>query len=70
MSIPPDLQRELNLAQPDDIYNLLIDGHKGLTREQSESMNARLVLLLANHIGDDRILRQAVVAARSSIVQT
>jgi len=64
-----DLRRELNLARADDTYNLLVDGHKGLTREQSEAVNARLVLLLANHVGDFEILRQAVDAARASVLR-
>ena len=48
----------------DDFYEMLIDGHRGLSDEQSELMNARLVLLLANHIGDLRVLREAIAAAR------
>ncbi len=48
----------------DDFYELLIDGHAGLSDEDSERMNARLVLLLANHIGDLRVLREAIAAAR------
>ena len=48
----------------DDFYEMLIEGHRGLTDEQSELMNARLVLLLANHVGDLRVLREAIAAAR------
>ena len=68
MTTDEQLRRDLNLARPDDTYNLLIDAHKGLTREQSEALNARLVLLLANHIGSDDVLRQAVEAARKSVL--
>jgi hypothetical protein len=50
----------------DDFYELLIQGHAGLSDAQSELMNARLVLLLANHIGDLRVLREAIAAARPS----
>jgi Protein of unknown function (DUF2783) len=51
----------------DEFYEQLIDAHNGLSDEQSEALNARLVLLLANHIGDLRILRQALNAARPSL---
>jgi Protein of unknown function (DUF2783) len=49
----------------DDFYEMLIEGHRGLSDEQSELMNARLVLLLANHVGDLRVLREAIAAARA-----
>lgn len=48
----------------DDFYETLIETHRGLTDEQSQRVNARLVLLLANHIGDLRVLREALAAAR------
>jgi len=60
------LKHDLNLARPDDIYNLIVDAHKGLTPGQSEKLNAALVLLLANHVGDEVVIRQAVAAARKS----
>jgi hypothetical protein len=53
----------------DDFYELLIEGHRGLSDVDSELMNARLVLLLANHIGDLRVLREAIAAARSGIAK-
>jgi hypothetical protein len=53
----------------DDFYELLIEGHRGLSDEQSELMNARLVLLLANHVGDLRVLREAIEAARAGIAE-
>jgi len=56
-----------NIQQPDDFYQALIDAHVGLTDEQSGALNARLVLLLANQIGDLNILRQAIAAARASL---
>jgi uncharacterized radical SAM superfamily protein len=64
------LKHELNLARPDDVYNLLVDAHKGLSVEQSEKLNAALVLLLANHVGDEDVIREAVAAARRSATQT
>jgi hypothetical protein len=53
----------------DDFYEMLIEGHRGLSDEQSELMNARLVLLLANHVGDLRVLREAVAAARLGVAK-
>lgn len=51
----------------DDFYELLIETHRGLSDEQSRLLNARLVLLLANHIGDLRVLREALAAARAGV---
>lgn len=56
-----------NLASPDDVYELLIETHRGLSDEQSALLNAKLVLLLANHIGDTEVLREATAAAREGI---
>jgi hypothetical protein len=53
-----------NLAAPDDIYEALIKTHEGLSREQSEALNARLILILMNHIGDAQVIRQALAVAR------
>jgi hypothetical protein len=58
---------QANIQQPDDFYQALIDAHAGLTDEQSAALNARLVLLLANQIGDLNTLRQAITAARASM---
>ena len=57
-----------NLSAPDDFYEALIDAHRELTTTQSQALNARLVLLLANHIGDLEIISQACAAARASLV--
>ena len=50
----------------DDFYEMLIDAHQGLTDEQSAVLNAKLILLLANHIGDLSVLREALMHARVS----
>ena len=50
----------------DDFYEALIDAHNGLSEEQSEALNARLILVLANHIGDLRVLREALQAAKAA----
>ena len=55
-----------NLSAPDDFYQALIETHQGLAPEESHALNARLVLLLANHIGVTDVLKQALSAARDS----
>ena len=62
------LNTEPNIAAPDDFYRALIDTHRGLTAGQSAHVNARLILLLANHIGDLGVLREAMSAARDGMV--
>jgi hypothetical protein len=61
------LDTKTNIQQPDEFYQTLIDAHAGLTDEQSAALNARLVLLLANQIGDLTTLQQAIAAARASV---
>ncbi len=51
----------------DAFYDRLVSAHRGLTDEQSELMTARLVLLLANHIGDLRVLDKAIALARQGV---
>jgi hypothetical protein len=51
----------------DDFYQLLIDTHRDLTDEQSALLNAKLVLLLANHIGEISTLREAMTLAREDL---
>ena len=55
-----------NLSAPDDFYEALIDTHQGLSTADSHALNARLVLLLANHIGSLDVRREALQAARDS----
>jgi hypothetical protein len=62
-----ELNIEANLALPDDFYEALIDAHRDLDAAQSEKVNARLILLLANHIGDLDVLREAMRRARAGI---
>ena len=57
-----------NFSDPDAFYEALISAHSDLMPEQSEALNARLVLLMANHIGDFSVVNQAMSLARSSIV--
>ena len=55
------------LGAPDDFYEALIEAHRGLSDAQSEMLNARLILLLANHVGDMAVLREALDAAREGL---
>jgi len=59
------LNTDINIAAPDDFYEELIELHRGLSDEQSALVNAKLILLLANHIGDAAVLREAMRAARA-----
>lgn len=51
----------------DDFYEALIDMHRDLSDEQSAMVNARLILLLANHVGDISVLREAMGIARKGV---
>lgn len=53
-----------NLTDPDGFYDELIRAHEGLDKQQSDAFNARLILTLANHIGDRAILTAALEAAK------
>ncbi|HTP45315.1 MAG TPA: DUF2783 domain-containing protein [Casimicrobiaceae bacterium] len=63
------LNTEPNIAAPDDFYEELIALHRGLSGEQSALVNAKLILLLANHVGDMGVLRAAMAAAREDVVK-
>jgi hypothetical protein len=61
------LNTELNISTPDAFYEALVEIHRFLTPEQSKLVNAKLILLLANHIGDSAVLRAAMDKAREGI---
>ncbi len=61
------LRRTLNLARPDDVYNAIVDAHKDLSDEQCRAFDARLILLLANHVGDEAAICEALAVARQSL---
>ena len=72
------LNLQPNLAEPgqryfrdftpgDDFYEALIDAHRDLSDSQSQLLNAKLVLLLANHIGDLSVVREALALARQDV---
>jgi hypothetical protein len=52
-----------NLQAPDDFYEALLAAHEGLSTDESHAFNARLVLVLANHIGSLAVLRRALDVA-------
>jgi len=58
------LNIEPNLSNFDEFYEALIDAHRDLTLDQSHQMNAKLVLLLANHVGDLTVLKDAMRRAK------
>ncbi len=58
------LNLNANIPDPDSFYNELIQAHEGLSKEQSDALNARLILTMANHIGDRGILTAALEAAK------
>ena len=58
------LQRQANSRDPDALYAAIIEAHAGLSDADSAALNARLVLLLANHIGDESVVREALSVAR------
>jgi len=61
------LNTEPNLAQPDDFYQALLDAHQDLSEAQSQMLNAKLILLLANHIGTPAVLDEALRLARAEL---
>jgi hypothetical protein len=61
------LTTQPNFPVPDEFYERLIEAHSDLSTEQSHAMNAALVLLLSNHIGDLDIVSDAFAKARTSV---
>jgi hypothetical protein len=58
------LVKESRFPEPDLAYRALIEAHRGLSDEQSARLNTRLVLILANQVGDDAILAEAIALAK------
>ena len=57
------MKTELNLQDADTFYDQLLNAHEGLSAEQSEQLNLRLILLLANQVGDEAVLRDCIESA-------
>lgn len=58
------LATDNRFADPDAAFRLIVEAHRGLSDKESEALNARLVLILANQVCDLEILRQAIALAR------
>ena len=63
------LSTSSNFAQPDDALRAIVEAHRGLSDEQSADLDAALVLILANHVGDIDVLREAIALARRRMVE-
>ena len=57
-----------NFAKPDDAFRAIVEAHRGLSDEQSADLDAALVLILANHIGDIDVLREAIALAKRRMI--
>jgi hypothetical protein len=57
---------DANIQLPDDFYAALIEAHEGLSDQESFELNARMVFLLANQIGDANVLLECVAAAKAA----
>ena len=69
MTAESSLRIDANFDDADAFYAALIDAHRGLSDAESEVMNARLVLLLANHVGARAVLEEALRRARDSVIE-
>ena len=62
------LSTSSNFARPDDAFRAVVEAHRGLSDEHSADLDAALVLILANHIGDLDVLREAIALAQRRMV--
>jgi hypothetical protein len=62
------LSASSNFSKPDDAFRAVVEAHRGLSDEQSADLDAALVLILANHIGDIEVLREAIALARRRVL--
>ena len=62
------LSTRSNFAKPDDAFRAIVEAHRGLSEEQSADFDAALVLILANHIGDIEVLREAITLAKRRMI--
>ncbi|MBV9457605.1 MAG: DUF2783 domain-containing protein [Bradyrhizobium sp.] len=63
------LSTRSNFAKPDDAFRAIVEAHRGLTDAQSADFDAALVLILANHIGDIEVLREAITLAKGRMLE-
>jgi hypothetical protein len=59
-----------NFAKPDDAFRAIVEAHRGLSEKESADLDAALVLILSNHIGDIAVLREALALARRRMIET
>ena len=64
------LSTSSNFARPDDAFRAIVEAHRGLGDGQSADLDAALVLILANHIGDLDVLHEALALARRRMLDT
>jgi len=64
------LSTSSNFAKPDDAFRMIVESHRGLSDAQSADLDAALVLVLANHIGDLEVLREAIELAKRRLMDT
>jgi Protein of unknown function (DUF2783) len=62
------LSTSSNFTKPDDAFRAVVEAHRRLSDEQSAELDAALVLILANHIGDIDVLREAITLAKRRMV--
>ena len=61
--------KEQNFESPDDFYEVLVNAHDGLSDDESRRLNAKIILLLANAIGNKDLLEEIILTARKSFVE-
>jgi hypothetical protein len=59
-----------NFVKPDDAFRAIVEAHRGLSDKESADLDAALVLILANHIGDITVLREAIALAKRRMIDT
>jgi Protein of unknown function (DUF2783) len=67
MAVPRTLSTASNFDNPDAAYRMIVEAHRGLSDGDSAALDAALVLLLANHIGDLTVLKQALEQAAQTL---
>ena len=64
------LSTRSNFERPDDAFRAVVEAHRGLSDDESADLDAALVLILANHIGDLEILSEAIALAKRRMLET
>ena len=63
------LSTSSNFAKPDDAFRAIVEAHRGLSEAESADLDAALVLVLANHIGEIDVLREAIALAKRRMLE-